>query len=297
MIHDVLSVPELRALLQVTHGPYDSARVLMFTAYLDESADSLQQVAYGIAGYFAAADAWTPFWSEWDGVLQAAGLQGFHAVDCEHGHNDFAGLSIRQREQLVRELIRVIVNHDPMGVVTSIDLRAYNAVQPRIKQLRRLRPGLSIQGSLEDPYFLAFQHAIEHVALSPLVTSSPLGDRVGFVFDRHHLSGRANGLYASMVRGVPYTARLGSLTFDDKVVIKPLQAADLLAYEAHRHFYDTLLKGAPERWQFTELRPSIGEARFFGKEQIDELMRHLEAQFGTSIGASGADASASESQT
>ncbi len=158
-------------------------------------------------------------------------------------------------------------------------MEAYRNVEKRLAAARAFPKRSGYCGTLADPYYLAFEVVVQRIGKNPWITQRPPQERVAFVFDRTHLSGRAEGVYKRLLNtpGLTFHPRLGSLSFDDKRLILPLQAADFLAYETFKNLYDTKLKERPERWQFTEIKQLIAQIDWFDETRLNRLADKIAA--------------------
>ncbi len=119
---------------------------------------------------------------------------------------------------------------------------------------------------------MVFQAVVELVADE--LIDLPGDERVGFVFDRRRdLEGRAKPMYDSLRDNPDFRQRhrLGAIAFDDRIRVKPLQAADVLAYEAYRRMED-LREGRPKRWQWERLQRSVIESPIIGRDNLLALI-------------------------
>jgi hypothetical protein len=248
------------------------------TAYFDESGDQRQERALVIAGYVAPEQSWRTLRRRWTSLLENFGIREFHAVDCEHGRGEFLGMSPRRRQAIHRNFVGLLSGQIEgiIGVFKTVMLEPYTRLRPRFKELRQLPPGLPINGSLDDPYFLAFQLAVETAAVLPAVASLPTHEKIEFVFDRHgRLGGRVKHLFDS-IRGdatLGYPARLGDMQMIARAGVPGLQAADLLAYEAYR-FSDNRITGEsrPPRWQFSQLSKRVAQPGYLDEGALLTLL-------------------------
>jgi len=254
----------------------------MLEAYCDESHDECNERVLCIAGYLGTAEAWNCFWGAWDRALAEEGVPEFHMADCEGGQQDFKGKARSERDRLQRRFMDIAIKPDYglIGFSSAIMLEPYNALLPAIRKHRTIPKGLAVSGSVADPYFLVFQSLVEVMASYPSVVSLPAEERIMFVFDNHHLGGRAGAVYKSILESktLAYRDRLGDISFDDSARVKPLQAADIIAYENYRYLNecrldgDTLERPRRARWQFDHLwKGRMAEGRLFGKEQLERL--------------------------
>jgi hypothetical protein len=112
----------------------------MFDAFMDESHDG---GAYCVAGFLGQPLGWDRLWARWSKMLDDAGVQVFHAADCEGGYGEFANMSREQREALQRRAIELISGKDirVMGVVAGVEVEPYTRLRPHLEKYRRFLPG------------------------------------------------------------------------------------------------------------------------------------------------------------
>lgn len=262
--------------------------LLMLRVYADESHDSDDARVMTMAGFLAPKNTWLPLWGEWQTILNSPEFGGvvFHASDCANGAGDFQGWPLPKREALQERLIAVVA-HPPneiIGYSATIPIREYTELRPRIKEIMTIGPGRAISGPLDDPWFFVLQSLL--VAVLRGAENVAPDENIGVVFDEHYLKGRVPVIYASIKMLPQFKDRLGGIAFGDKRKMVPLQVADLLAYESFRFFNDTQLGGRPERWQHVALRPRIGEAYYWGGEELEGFVSSAEKQVKEAI-ASG----------
>lgn len=239
-------------------------------AYCDESEDSQKGGRFFIAaGYFAPVQVWEIFNRAWANTLDQLGIDEFKMADCERGRGVYEGLSYQERALLQRTFIGLIVGSPIWGVSAAVNLRHYEEFMPRMVKARQ---------KYAKPYFLAFQHLVEMMALK-LSEAEIVGpsDRIAYFFDEQtEYQGRAKEIFSSLTKDgdLEYTNRVGSITFDDSRRFLPLQAADILAYENLRYLRDYRhgLRLSEPRWQWLMLR-SAGKmmGRMFTRDELRAL--------------------------
>jgi hypothetical protein len=269
---------DIRALARVVHARLLAMLEIYPHAFCDESADERKARVWVAAGYFGSAEEWERFALAWDNALRDEDcLPAFHMVDCESGSGDFKGKPLEKRERLQRRFIDIVTRSKIKGAAVGIMLEPYNRLLQRIRHYRHIPQGLSVSGSLADPYFWAFQHLVELIATDIEICQLPPEERVAFTFDQHQMSGRAQALYDSVLHSesFQYRSRLGAIAFDDRRRVNPLQAADIIAYECRRHLNDSLLDGKPERWQWSEVKKRVPNLQVYDKEQLEFRMNRV----------------------
>jgi len=246
--------------------------MVMMQAYLDESQDAEGRKVHCIGGLMAPAAEWEKIKACWAELLGDYSINEFHTKDCVAGRGEFGRFSEREREGMLATFVNAIVQPGPrIATATVILLDAYPHYARTLKYRRQLPPRAATSGHLGDPYFMAFEHVIQTMARDVSVTNLPSSERIAFVFDRCHLSGRAGGLYEEVITAQSdYRDRLGACAFDDGAKVLPLQVADVIAYEYRRFAEEVQLRqgtSAPSsaRDPFVELA-----VRFGGPWQIRE---------------------------
>jgi hypothetical protein len=255
--------------------------VLEIIAYSDET-ERPHKVS-GVAGYWGLARNWETFESLWKAKLEVYGLSEFHAVDCEHGRNEYEGRT--DRRQIRGAFIEIITHSMIHGYFHALDLRSWGPLAPEIERLRF---------PMGDPYFIAFQMALEGVTAA--ADRFDPDELVAFVFDDRHDSGKALDMFTNLKnRPNPVhrrTAdRLGGASFLASKEFPGLQAADLLAYEAQKFLADTAWtdRPRPKRPEWTKLmmtRPGqvVGHG-MSGADAMKELVEFMKVQWGAEANA------------
>lgn len=253
--------------------------MLMLRVMADESHDSKRGSVITMAGLLASSAVWERFWVDWQTALDDAGLSGrtFHSADCANGAGVFARWPAPQREALQRRLLATVVDpaHGLIGYSATMSLQGHQRLRPRFKPLMTLPPEGAISGALDDPWFFVLQALV--LSLVRDLARFPQGEKVGFIFDRHHLSARGRVIYSAIAMWPKSEARLeGGVAFQDKAKMVPLQAADLFAYETFRYFNDTHLGGHPERWQHKEMRKVVQFAHYLDADALSKMLAQYE---------------------
>jgi hypothetical protein len=253
------------------------AMVDVFDAFMDESHNGI----YCVGGVLGRPGGFERLWGRWEKMMEPTGITVLHMADCEAGHGDFVNMSEKDRDALQRKAIGIIRQHDVAltGIVAAVEVEPYDKLRSKIEQYRRFLPGQPASGSLGDPYFLAFQQAIESVCSVRIQGLPPSDNRIGFTFDRNKaVSGRALAIYDILKESktVDYAHRLGQIAFDDKRHMIPLQAADTVIYEAFRYLKDLWLRGGTSRWQWKELQPAVRMLHVFREPELLKLVAFIE---------------------
>ena len=221
-----------------SYGPY-----LDLTAYSDESGTELRDFCVG--GWLAPRSEWEKLKRPWKQALKDADLHEFKMRDCEMGEGLFKGRD--NRRELQERFISLVMSIHAQGYVSWIDLRAMLEVAAAYN--RPLLPGF------RTPYLLAFSMQLQLMAHQLASKRVPDEERVAFVFDRQDQYAAKALVVAAGIKANPAFRnrdRLGPVIFDDSRLVPGIQAADILAYEAHR----IRTRGGP-RWQWEKLKPRV----------------------------------------
>src|SRR5437879_6371366 len=216
--------------------------LLMLYTHLDESLGSRNLV---LAGFIGGAQQWGFFESEWLGALKKYKIDPpFKMQRWQMRKTPFRNMPEQKRRDLLNELLAVIRSRAMMGVGAAVSLAAYEATF--LDQTLRRRVG--------TPYCLCVTACIALVGKWARMYSH--NEQVGYVIDRGHANAREALLaYQDLLKDKTATEkyRVGPLAFDDDLVAVPLQAADLVAYEAMRHLENRQLDQASMRYPFKQL--------------------------------------------
>lgn len=185
--------------------------------YFDESGDlEAQPGVFCVAGYFIATDAAIAMDREWGEVLDAYNLPFFHMVDCAHGNENFANLTLAERIELVSKLIALIKKYTAEGIAFITRASSYDPPE----------------SAAPDPYSYCAAGCAD--SLKMFLHMNRIDADIAFFFEEGHKNkGNAYGHIAKTVK------REGdSLTFAAKEKVRLLQAADLLAWQAAKYAKD-----------------------------------------------------------
>jgi hypothetical protein len=215
--------------------------VLVVWGYYDESGEydgrgNLLNMTIG--GCFASLDRWLKFDSEWQRALADHGLTYFHMNDFEAWKLPFdfmldgGGRDQAKHHRLLNALLDIMLAH----VDGFYGFGAVSMFDPE-------KPELSHQILMEDCVGGAIKNAVLEVA-------DFYGEPLNLVFGKQKHFGQ--GEIRRYIEFYDYGAaegRIESLTTADPKTTRPLQAADLFAYEMAR----AQRAGRPERYPFQRI--------------------------------------------
>ena len=213
-----------------------SHRIVMLTAYIDDTGMDGESNLVTLAGWIASAEEWYDFSSAWDAELAVApSIHAFHAVEAEAREVlPWSGFSETERDARVAALASLISRHRlrPAGCTVPWDWVEDNV------------PCRSKRAPAEDALRVCVRSVIDTVARECYADGHR--DAVSIYFDRQASPKTTRRLFAIAERAARDIAdgKLGrgrcpiaSITFSTRVPQdkeSPLQAADLLAWHINR---------------------------------------------------------------
>jgi len=194
----------------------------------------------------------------------------------------YSGWDRARSDRVQSEVHSILLTSNLRAHVIAIDLRAWQRHQPLIQSLRTVphatRPGAT--ESYADHYFWAFQHSCESIAGD--VDRYSGATEVAFAFDQlDQMKERAERLYQNLRQdsSLPFTSKLGNLSFVSSDRNVAVQAADVLAYEAKRQFMSVVFGIAPQQerpvyWQAVSMSPNA-RIRFITDAQMPGVLKAM----------------------
>lgn len=258
-------------LVEIEDGrfPFYPEEHAVIRAYLDDSSDPKRAKFISVGGLAAPVirvnsvqmlDGWDALEFKWLSVTHEL-TAPFRSTDCETGHGQFEEWSIERRSQLMRDLVSVLTGTTVRGVAIIVPVQEYRETFPDAGEY--------------DPYYLGVTYVMAALA--------NYGDHEGqqsvkFSFeDSDATAGKTHALYKQLksLRNWGAAKRLGGIGFYDKRLLA-LQAADLLAREAFKHF-DNLETDRPMRKPLQRL---LGNNRFCVFGVSPRALRVIRDDFG-----------------
>ena len=217
-------------LVRATH-PTDGLNqpLHMLAGYWDESghADDPQCHHLGIGGLIAPASRWARFEIMWRATLNAFDLSYFHTVDFVNYTGAFSDRDAwpeTRRRALMARLLDAIAEARPSVHAALSSLTAWRGLAPKE------------QGLFQDPWFCCLQECVRLASAHCVVDR----ERIDMVFSQQtEFVGKAAQLWGLMKQSSwPGFGSIGAFAMDDMRRVLPLQAADLVAYEAVKSIGD-----------------------------------------------------------
>jgi Protein of unknown function (DUF3800) len=217
--------------------------IMMVNAYFDESGTHANSPVVCVAGYLYEAEQALRLDDEWREILQQFGLTHFHAVDCAHRVGEFAAISKRDRDELSARLVGAIRRRMTIGIAVSLSDTDFGAVDVG-------------NWHFDGAYPLCALWALAGVVA--WADKRQYSGKISYFFEKGHRHQAKTQGAIDMLHERPSGdryLRFHSATFVGKKDLRPLQSADMLAYEWGKEL--KRLNG-PRIGKSREMRRSLG---------------------------------------
>lgn len=237
----------------------------MMEAYVDESGTDAASPVMCIAGYLFDASQAAHLDREWSDALKEFNLPHFHAVDCAHGVREFSNLDPRQRIQLVIKLTGIIRRRATIGIAVSVSDTDFGQTPAPIWE----RGG---------PYVLCAAQVL--MAVIAWADKREYHGKISYVFEKGHRHRALTDMVIKEICGDIAELeglRCHSHAFAAKPEMRPLQAADLLAYEWTKEMKRLNCTPPASRAMRRSLETLLDVPHYqqhFGATQIYEMFQH-----------------------
>lgn len=221
--------------------------IAVFEAYFDESGDPANESlrVFTLAFVVAPANNWKRFSVTWNRILKRHKIDVMHMKEYEHCVNQFKGWDKPKKEAFASQLAGVLKPHIGLAHCHSMSTEVWRTkIAPEMGSNFRKTRG---------PYIFLLQSCLEDLAEygSALL---PKGERIACIFDQNRLVagakpdclGAAVDHYNDLKESRGWGDIFASITFENKKDFVPLQAADMLAYEAFKDMVN-ISKGCPRQ--------------------------------------------------
>lgn len=242
----------------------------MIKIYVDESGIHSGAEVVTVAAYAGRPRVWQAWNDEWRRNKRP--IKTYHAADAANLHGEFAGWTVGERDELVTRLLPLIANARLAGAVIGLHLGEFRkAVGAR----------QDIPEALGHPYTACFHWLVQSVL--ELLKHNQKDESLKFVHEQNDYRGDARLAFDWIRQNAnPHKVRM-SLTFGTKKDHLPLQAADILAYEANKRFRDTD-RQERKAWQALDPENKIVSIHF-GKDNMNSLVEAISDFIAKSAGS------------
>lgn len=253
-----------------------------FELYWDDSGTHDNSPIAIAACYVATQPQWGEFVRNWDKARQEEGFDWFHMADFmqkpERGIKPYCDWSPEKRKRVYFRLASIINTRVRMGFGFGIPTEAFNRYAPqRFKD-----------ESASDAFIFAVQCVFSLVGDWYLRYGE--GKAVQYIFEDRKGMAKVHQIWEFLKEHPEQAKAYGArpdvpdgITFQSPKFFKPLQSADILAWNTHTHMRDVVLPGLPDRDPY--VRPYFRVLRcdrptefaFLTDEQVKEAFDEIQA--------------------
>jgi hypothetical protein len=214
--------------------------VFEFEVYFDDSGTDGNSPVAVAACYVASKDQWEQFARNWDDVCHTEGFDHFHmshfVAKPEAGHKPFCEWDKTKKVRVYRRLANIINTRVRKPFAIAVPKIAFDPYV--FPEFREHYAADHYTWAVKATLGLLENWRFEHKITGPMryiFDRGSLGeDQIKKVWDDSALHEGAERRYGIVPTGV---------MFQDKTVFKPLQAADILAWQMQNHMKRTVMMG------------------------------------------------------
>ncbi len=225
----------------------------MFLAYFDAAGDPNDQNRHcvSLAGLVAPEKNWRQLEKSWNKILRRYGLDKMHMTDFAARRKPYDKLDERERNECLATLAGIVKRAVVFGCAHCFTVKDWNEM---------MRPHFKTQWQGTRGWYCFLLHSVlKDIRQS---VKMPKGEKMACIFDRDKMNAyAATCYYDTLIDGQKWADFYGAIKFvrdqDNKLEDRfvPIQAADMVAYEATRHYEDVMVckKRAEPRKLFANL--------------------------------------------
>lgn len=236
----------------------------MLAAYFDESGTHDGSSAIVVAGYLSSEERWEDFARAWTDMLRETSLIRWHQVHFAHSVKEYTGWADKKRVESMQRVTKIINETVICGVVCGVDATAFKELSPRFST-----PPYA-------PYAFCAMVCFKH--LEKWAAENFHSDPIDCIFES---GAQGGGEISRMVQdlmsdedGDKLSFRIGSVRFESKKDVLPVQAADVLAYEFYLEALNGHVSGElrPTRKSLQGLGPKLFGGTFYTRSTLKEYI-------------------------
>jgi hypothetical protein len=200
--------------------------VTVLVAYLDDSGTDRDSPVVTMAGYVSGVDEWEAFETDTTIVFDSYRIPFFHSKEFHDTKTPFGGWTRIKKRSFVDEWYSIAFPLVRFGISISVQKKSYD--------LRKLELGLNHRMSA---FGFCFNVIIDRLLREPEIGRLVASNGVSFVVESGTTyNASLDHIFHGVRKRHRLEDRLKSISFADKIDVKALQLADLLAFHAKRHF-------------------------------------------------------------
>ncbi|MCW5794016.1 MAG: DUF3800 domain-containing protein [Nitrospira sp.] len=215
----------------------------MFIAYIDESGHPSDTNILTIACVVGKERKWIQLTEKWKRVLRRYRVSMFHMTEYENRAGEFEGWQQDKRIAFIADLAAILKNTMTYAVAASLSVEDWKETIGELIQKKARKDRFRYIA----PYLMLFQECLQSTAESVKLSDD---EAILCIADENNIAGNFVSRFCdSLIEGRPWANKFASVEFANKREIIPLQAADMVAYEAFKYAqrWDEHKNGLPRR--------------------------------------------------
>lgn len=234
----------------------------MLQVYFDESGTHSESPIICMAGYISTVEQWTHFSRNWQERIDKEGIDCFHMTDFENRRGPFKGMSKAKGNLLIESLIKII--------------------NVRVRYLFALAfAKADFDDVVGDKYIRTVGTEWTFCAMACMAFIRQWADQraekdpINFFFEqgaRHSKALLAAHTKASKNKEFVSSMNLGTFTLGNRRNLPPLQAADILAYEAYKYRFNQLKRPELPMRKSLEALLDVPHTDYFARKDTLEFL-------------------------
>lgn len=245
-------------------------RIAMFSAYFDESGTDEKSPVIVVAGWLSNDKEWIKLSDKWQAVLTKYNLPYFRMSKWQASQGPYKNMTQKEKNQLIERLTTIIKRHVSIGVFGAFHRSTYDEVLHKMH-------GKDYKTKFVKPYGTCAMLCIE--TLRRWMKSKSLDGPLAYVFETGaRYSGEFFETFKAAQKGSNFNQSYpGGISFYDKRVVLPLQAADILAYEMYRELKNSIENYPnPRREVLINIRNVVPiRGTFYDKDKLRKFIENL----------------------
>ena len=206
--------------------------IAMFTAFFDDSGIHKDSEIAVAACYVSTNRGWGEFVKQWDNARWEEGFDVFHMAEFvakpDQGHKPFCDWSNTKKDHVYNRLADIVNDNKRIGIACAVPKEAYDAIPEAIRDYHG-----------HEHYTFAVRTCLRHIGDWREKSGITLPMRCVFDWQMANDEKRKEIGKIFAVMHETWEKRFGiepgGYSFEHKDKFKPLQAADILAWQMNNH--------------------------------------------------------------